>query len=170
VKTAIVGAGISGLATGHEIRKRDPDRELVVYEAGERSDGKVLTEPTEEGYLCEWGVNAFLDKSPQSLEQCEEVGLSPVRANEASKKRYVFSEGELHKLPESPPESFTSKLLSLPGRLRTIEEEVRQFPGLMLTGNGYRGVSLNDCVVNARKTAESLLPPPPPAGALSSVA
>ncbi len=55
-------------------------------------------------------------------------------------------------------------------RLRTIEEELREFPGLVLTGNAFRGVSLNDCVVNARKTAESLLPGPPPAGPLSSVA
>jgi oxygen-dependent protoporphyrinogen oxidase len=43
-------------------------------------------------------------------------------------------------------------------RLRTIEDKLQKHPGLVLTGNAFRGVSLNDCVVNAWKTAESLFP------------
>ena len=43
-------------------------------------------------------------------------------------------------------------------RLRIIDEELSRFPGLVLTGNAFRGVSLNDCVLNAMRTAESLLP------------
>jgi oxygen-dependent protoporphyrinogen oxidase len=45
-------------------------------------------------------------------------------------------------------------------RLDAIEKELRHHPGLVLTGNAFRGVSLNDCVVNALKTAEKLLPQP----------
>ena len=41
-------------------------------------------------------------------------------------------------------------------RLQAIEEELQHFPGLFMTGNAFRGVSLNDCVVNARKTAEKV--------------
>jgi len=41
-------------------------------------------------------------------------------------------------------------------RLESIEKELEKFPGLVLTGNAYRGVSLNDCVLNAQKTAGSL--------------
>lgn len=122
MKTGIVGAGISGLATAQAILARNPRAEVVVFEAGPRVGGKVLTEATAEGYLCEWGVNAFLDKSPRTLELCREVGLTPVSANSAAKKRYVFSESELHKLPEKPPEFLASNLLSLPGRLRVIAE------------------------------------------------
>jgi oxygen-dependent protoporphyrinogen oxidase len=43
-------------------------------------------------------------------------------------------------------------------RLEAINERVAQFPGLVLTGNAFKGVSLNDCVVNAWKTAQSLFP------------
>ena len=43
-------------------------------------------------------------------------------------------------------------------RLEAIEEKLQQHPGLVLTGNAFKGVSLNDCVVNAWKTAQSLLP------------
>ncbi|MDH3787386.1 MAG: protoporphyrinogen oxidase, partial [Xanthomonadales bacterium] len=122
MKTAIVGAGISGLATGQAILARDPAAEVVVFESGPHTGGKVLSEITPEGYLCEWGVNAFLDKSPRTLELCEEIGLQPVSGDVSAKKRYVFSEGELHKLPEKPPEFFASRLLSFPGRLRVMGE------------------------------------------------
>lgn len=122
MKTAIVGAGISGLATGQAILARDPDAEVVIFESDARTGGKVFSEITEEGYLCEWGVNAFLDKSPRTLELCEEIGLNPVSGDVAAKKRYVFSENCLHKLPEKPPEFLASKLLSFPGRMRVIGE------------------------------------------------
>jgi len=122
VKIAIVGAGISGLATGQAILAKYPHSEIVVFEAGSHTGGKVMSEMTPEGYLCEWGVNAFLDKSPRTLELCREIGLTPLPGNAAAKKRYVFSEGALHKLPEKPPEFLASKLLSFPGRLRVIAE------------------------------------------------
>lgn len=122
MKVGIVGAGISGLATAQAILKRNPQTEVVIFESGARTGGKVMSEITPEGYLCEWGVNAFLDKVPRTLELCREISLFPVRANAAAKKRYVFSEGELHKLPEKPPEFLASKLLSVPGRLRVMGE------------------------------------------------
>ena len=117
-----MGAGISGLATAQALLARDPGTEITVFEAGGRAGGKVETEATEQGYLCEWGVNGFLDKSPRTLELCAEVGIEPLRADESAKKRYVYSEGELHKLPEKPPEFLTSRLLSWPGRLRVLAE------------------------------------------------
>jgi oxygen-dependent protoporphyrinogen oxidase len=122
VKAAIVGAGISGLATAHGLLRREPEAEVTVFEARDRAGGKVESEATEEGYLCEWGVNGFLDKVPRTLELCREVGLSPLPADTSAKKRYVFSEGRLHKLPEKPPEFLASRLLSLGGRLRVMGE------------------------------------------------
>ncbi|MBT8048869.1 MAG: protoporphyrinogen oxidase [Xanthomonadales bacterium] len=122
MKTGIIGAGISGLATAQAILAGDSQAEVVIFEAAPNTGGKVLTEVTEEGYLCEWGVNAFLDKSPRTLELCKEVGLTPVSADAAAKKRYVYSEGELHQLPEKPPQFLFSNLLSVPGRLRVMGE------------------------------------------------
>jgi oxygen-dependent protoporphyrinogen oxidase len=42
-------------------------------------------------------------------------------------------------------------------RLEEIGLKLRAFPGLVLTGNAFRGVSLNDCVLNAERTALELL-------------
>ena len=117
-----MGAGISGLATAQAILVRQPGTEVTIFEASARAGGKVETESVPEGYICEWGVNAFLDKSPRTLELCAEVGLSPLRGDESAKKRYVYSEGELHKLPEKPPQFLQSRLLSWPGRLRVLGE------------------------------------------------
>lgn len=122
MKISIVGAGISGLATAQAILARQPDAEVTVFEADQRIGGKVWTETSDDGYLCEGGVNGFLDKIPRTLELCQEAGVSPVRADAAAQKRYVFSRGELHKLPEKPPEFLKSRLLSIPGRLRVIYE------------------------------------------------
>ncbi|MGD2129408.1 MAG: protoporphyrinogen oxidase [Lysobacterales bacterium] len=122
MKAGIVGAGISGLATGQAILAKDPGAEVVVFESSGRVGGKVISERTDEGYLCEWGVNGFLDKVPRTLELCDEVGVQPLPADASAKRRYVFSEGALHKLPEKPPEFLSSKLLSMAGRLRVIGE------------------------------------------------
>jgi oxygen-dependent protoporphyrinogen oxidase len=42
-------------------------------------------------------------------------------------------------------------------RLEAIDRLLEKHPGLVLTGNAYRGVSLNDCVVNGWKTAQSVV-------------
>jgi oxygen-dependent protoporphyrinogen oxidase len=42
-------------------------------------------------------------------------------------------------------------------RLGRIARELERLPGLYLLGNGYRGISLNDCVVVAQATADAIL-------------
>lgn len=122
MKISIVGAGISGLATAQALLSRNPAADITLFEAGRRVGGKVWTETSPEGYLCEGGVNGFLDKIPRTLELCKEAGVMPLRANTAAQKRYVYSRGQLHKLPEKPPEFLKSRLLSVRGRTRVILE------------------------------------------------
>jgi len=110
------------MATAQAVLARRPDAEIIIFEADQRVGGKVWTEISPEGYLCEGGVNGFLDKIPRTLELCDEVGVEPVPADASAQKRYVFSHGELHKLPEKPPEFLTSRLLSVRGRLRVLYE------------------------------------------------
>ena len=110
------------MATAQAVLARRPDAEIIIFEADQRVGGKVWTEISPEGYLCEGGVNGFLDKIPRTLELCDEVGVKPVPADASAQKRYVFSHGELHKLPEKPPEFLASRLLSVPGRLRVLYE------------------------------------------------
>jgi len=41
-------------------------------------------------------------------------------------------------------------------RVAWIEEKVRQYPGLFLTGNGFRGFGITDCIRQARIAASTL--------------
>jgi oxygen-dependent protoporphyrinogen oxidase len=42
-------------------------------------------------------------------------------------------------------------------RLEAIDEALGKYPGLILTGNAFKGVSLNDCIANAWQTAVHIL-------------
>jgi oxygen-dependent protoporphyrinogen oxidase len=126
-RIAIIGAGISGLATAHAIERLARERGLavdtVVLEKNERIGGKIWS-IREEGYLCEWGPNGFLDSKPMTLELCERLGVSSrlTRSNDNARKRFIYTGGELHRLPENGPMFLQSKLISWPGKLRLAGE------------------------------------------------
>ena len=117
----IAGGGISGLSLAYLLRKQRPSLDLVVLEAGERLGGKIWTDRAD-GFLCEGGVNGFLNNKPRTLELAADLALSPVKSSDAARKRFIFSEGKLHPLPESPSAFFKSDLLSVRGRLRIVYE------------------------------------------------
>ena len=120
-KIAIIGGGISGLSLAYFILEKDPSADVTVFESEKRPGGKIWTDRTD-GFLCEWGVNGFLDNRPKTLELSRKLDLAPLRSNDASRKRFIYSGGVLHRLPESPPAFLTSRLLSVGGRLRVMAE------------------------------------------------
>jgi oxygen-dependent protoporphyrinogen oxidase len=122
-RIAIIGGGISGLSLAYFLLEKDPAREVMVFESEKRPGGKIWTDRAD-GFLCEGGVNGFLDNKPMTLELSKKLSLAPLRSNDASRKRFIFSDGVLHRLPESPPAFLTSRLLSLPGRLRVMAEMI----------------------------------------------
>ena len=75
MKIAVIGAGISGLSTAHAVERLAAESgievEVKVYERENRTGGKIWS-IKEEGYLCEWGPNGFLDNEPKTLELVED--------------------------------------------------------------------------------------------------
>ncbi len=126
-KIVIIGGGISGLATAWLLRdkatKAGIDIDLTLLEKESRGGGKILS-IKEEGYLCEWGPNGFLDSKPQTLQLCEALAVSGKlhRSNDNARKRFIYSEGVLHRLPEGASSFLKSKLISWPGKLRLALE------------------------------------------------
>ncbi|MEW6201945.1 MAG: protoporphyrinogen oxidase [bacterium] len=126
-KIVIVGAGISGLATAYYLLRSAEEKnikiELQIYEAESRVGGKIVTEKMH-GFICEGGPNGFLDNKPWCLDLSKEIGLEKelYMSDEAAAKRYIYSGGILHKVPESPGAFFRSPLLSVWGRLRVALE------------------------------------------------
>jgi oxygen-dependent protoporphyrinogen oxidase len=124
---AIIGAGISGLATAYQIERRlrnsGIDYSLRVFEAGTRAGGKIDA-AARDGFLCEAGPNGFLDSKPSTLALCKELGLADqlLHSEDAARRRYIYSRGRLHALPGTPLAFLRSGLLDLSGKLRILAE------------------------------------------------
>ncbi len=126
-RVVIVGGGISGLATAYYVRRfadeRGDDLSVVVLEKEAEPGGKMKTFH-EEGFTVEWGPNGFLTNKPETLDLCGSLGIDDLllASSDSSRKRYVFVDERLKKLPESPGEFFASDILSLKGRFRVAME------------------------------------------------
>lgn len=119
----IAGGGMSGLSLAWYLKKLKPSYEVKVFEAENRAGGKAWTE-IEDGFLCERGVNAVLDNKPSTLNLAQELGVRPLRSNDAARRRFVVKNGRLVPLPDSPGQFVKSGLLSLPARLRVLAEVI----------------------------------------------
>ncbi|HTP64778.1 MAG TPA: protoporphyrinogen oxidase [Geobacteraceae bacterium] len=126
-KAIVVGGGISGLATAYLLRERaranGVELDVTLLEKETRVGGKIWS-IRDEGYLCEWGPNGFLDGKPQTLELCRQLGASDqlLRSSNSARRRFIYADGVLHQLPEDGKAFLKSKLLSWPGKLRLAME------------------------------------------------
>ncbi len=120
-RIAVVGGGLSGLTVAYALLQKKADIHVTILEADTRPGGKIWTDRAN-GFLCEKGANGFLDNKPRTLELCKSLGIEPLRSNENSKRRYIFLNGKLNALPESPPAFIKSGLLSWGGKLRMLLE------------------------------------------------
>lgn len=101
--------------------KLKPGWEILVLEAEDRAGGKAWT-VEEEGFVLEKGVNGVLDNKPSTLSLAASLGLRPLKSEDAARRRFVIKEGRLIQLPVTPAQFLSSKIISLPGRLRVLAE------------------------------------------------
>lgn len=126
-RAIIIGGGISGLAAAYALEQeavaRGIELSTTVLEKDSRLGGKIWS-IKEEGFLCEWGPNGFLDNKPMTLDLCSQLEVNPslLRSNDNARKRFIYSEQTLHRLPESGPSFLKSKLMSWPGKFRIAGE------------------------------------------------
>lgn len=126
-KVVIIGGGISGLATAWMLRSKalsaGKELEITLLEKEQRPGGKIWSIKVD-GYTCEWGPNGFLDSKPQTLDLCRALGVESHlhRSNDNARKRFIYSGGELHQLPDGGPAFLKSRLISWPGKLRLALE------------------------------------------------
>lgn len=127
---AVVGGGVAGLAVAFEIREKTgrerTDVEVVCLEAGEVPGGNVRTH-REDGWICEWGPNGFLDNSPPTLDLVHRLGLDArlLPSDGRAAKRFIVRDGALRRLPAGALTFLTSDVLSWPGKLRVLTEPLR---------------------------------------------
>lgn len=118
---AVIGAGISGLATAHELRCRGLD--VIVLERQTRAGGNAHSERIG-GYLMEHGpstVNA-LSPAAQGLSQRLALTDEQCELGDGVKRRYLVGNGSLQGIPVHPLGFLASDYLSLKGRIRLMME------------------------------------------------
>lgn len=118
---AIIGAGISGLASAYWLTQAGCD--VTVFEACSEPGGSIRTEKAS-GFLYEYGPNSLLDTSPLIRKLVDGIGKSDrlIEANASAKNRYILRDGRLNALPMSPPAFLKTPLFSLQAKLRLLRE------------------------------------------------
>ena len=129
-RVAVVGAGLGGLVAADAIQvhgqRLGRPVDVDVWEAASRPGGQLRT-TVENGYVIEWGANAFRTGVGPTADLVGRLGLEEERvvAEKAANRRYVFSGGKLHLLPSDPVSLLTFEPLSKEGRLRILAEPFR---------------------------------------------
>lgn len=95
-EVAVVGGGITGLATAWFLRDR---ASVAVYEASDRVGGKIQTASLL-GMPVEAGPDTFLARVPWAVDLCRAVGLGDELIEPATGRAYVWTRGGLRPLPE----------------------------------------------------------------------
>lgn len=117
----VVGAGISGLAAAHRLKRSG--FAVQVIEAAARPGGVIGT-VTRDGCRFERGPNSALDTTPLIGELVDHLGLNDALqfAAPAAEKRYVVRGGVLTALPTSPGAFLSSRLFSPSAKLALLRE------------------------------------------------
>lgn len=104
-KVAILGAGISGLTTAWYLKQKHPGITVDVFEKRDQVGGNIRSISLG-GHITELGPRGIRPKGKGAhfLQLMHELGMQTqlVKANHAAKKRYLYMDGELEKLPSGP--------------------------------------------------------------------
>lgn len=131
MKVAIVGGGITGLASAYYLEQFCPGLEMDLYEADTQLGGHVRTD-TRYGVVIEGGPDSFLATKTDLVELCERIGLGSrlIGTNPRVKGAYIFWNDRFYTIPEGiqsgvPTKAqsvLTSPLLSLSGKVALLKD------------------------------------------------
>jgi oxygen-dependent protoporphyrinogen oxidase len=126
-RVIVAGGGIAGLSLAFtletEAARQGVGAEVSVLEAAPAAGGHART-LDDDGWLIETGPNGFLTGEPETMALVEELGLTNdlVEANPVARRRFVYRNGRLSQVPDSPPALLTSTAISWRGKLRLLME------------------------------------------------
>lgn len=122
VGAVVAGAGIAGLAAALELQ--GTGCEVLVVDASDRPGGVMRTDHVS-GYVIERGPNTTQVKAPMlGFLRGLRAERQLLAANPASRLRFIYSGGELTRVPSSPASLLRTPLLTARGKLRLLCEPV----------------------------------------------
>lgn len=121
--TIIIGGGLSGLTIAHKLKTHAPGHRFLVLEKSDRTGGAIRTH-RDQGYITEIGPHGFLDNCPESRALLGETGLDRecVKAPLKQFVRYVYLDGKLCCIPQSPGKILMAPLIPWTAKLRVLAD------------------------------------------------
>lgn len=121
IDVAVIGGGISGLATAFDLKRRG--REVLVLERQVRPGGNARSEHFD-GFLMEQGPSTIGARSDAANQISAVLGLEAQRCDlgEGVRRRYLVGGGKLQGISVHPLGFFLSNYLSLGDRARLMAE------------------------------------------------
>ncbi|MBK8805389.1 MAG: protoporphyrinogen oxidase [Bacteroidales bacterium] len=122
--TIILGAGITGLATAHFLKKEN--KTFQVIETSNRCGGAINT-ISEGEFIYEYGPNTGTISNAEILELFQDLHQTCEieKAQEASKKRLILKNNTWHALPSGLLTGISTPLFSAKDKLRLLAEPFR---------------------------------------------
>jgi len=122
-QTLILGGGLSGLTVAHKLKLHAPNHRFCILEKSNRTGGVIKTH-RENGFITEIGPHGFLDNCEESKRILQETGLDQeaVKAPLIDFVRYVYFNGKLNLIPQTPRKILLAPLIPWTAKLRVLAD------------------------------------------------
>ncbi|MCP3887933.1 MAG: protoporphyrinogen oxidase [Desulfobulbaceae bacterium] len=122
-QTLILGGGLSGLTVAHKLRLNHPQHKFLIIEKSDRAGG-VISSNNDQGFISEKGPHGFLDNCAESKSILRETGLDKecIKAPLIDFVRYVYLNGRLNLIPQTPRKILMAPLIPWHAKLRVLAD------------------------------------------------
>ncbi|WP_020006336.1 protoporphyrinogen oxidase [Salinicoccus albus] len=137
-KAAVIGAGITGLATAYYLSEHE-GIEVDLYEKTDRAGGKIRTYQ-KDGFTIELGPESYLARKEIMTELASAIGMEGELVRNSTGQSYIYANKKLSALPRGavlgvPTELgpfLATDLVSVPGKIKAGKDLIKK-PGPLYT-------------------------------------
>ena len=129
-RVAVIGAGISGLASAYYLQRNSQDTEILIFESESTCGGKLVTSSFA-GLAVDEGADSFLARVHWAFDLCKELGLESKLVSPSARRASLWLDEKLQSIPSPNVLGVPLNIDSIPDGLLSPEALSR------LSGEGF---------------------------------